>query len=567
VLGKRLKTLWLAVLVGLLASSAVPGVSHASFVTRTGEQLVLDGKPYRFTGLNVYNANSRGECWYAMASGPALDDALNAIGSGKKVIRAWFFQTLATTAGQRDWSGFDHTLAVANAHGYKVIATLTNQWPDCDTAAGFKNESWYAGGYTSPDPGGTVSYRAWAAEIATRYRNSPAVLAWQLVNEAEVKPAPAGPCSANAPALLKSFATDVSAVVKAADPNHLVSLGTLGGGQCGAQGSEYQDVHDVSAIDLCEYHDYNAASVAMPGDQWNGLQVRLDQCKALDKPVFIGETGIKPSEVGGTLASRAAAFEAKLRAQFSAGVVGELVWAWSNLGSSLSDYDVGPGDPALDVLGRYPVEAEAPASASSLSVALVPAFRQTISASQCAARGGTGSAHGMPLAFTSCNPPGYVPGTAARLGTGSVASAQLGRVLGDLTTAADEADLSLNLSIGDVRAIASGGDYAPTATGADVTLLVKVRLSDNASGPAQADAATATDFELKAPADCSVTVGPEGSSCMVSTSVDSLTPGSVNEGESMVMQSFRMRVNDSGPNGIRGDADDRNFAQQGIYIP
>ena len=28
-----------------------------------------------------------------------------------------------------------------------------------------------------------------------------------------------------------------------------------------------------------------------------------------------------------------------------------------------------------------------------------------------------------------------------------------------------------------------------------------------------------------------------------------------------------VRVNDAGANGIRGDADDRLFAQQGLYIP
>jgi mannan endo-1,4-beta-mannosidase len=565
--GKALQTLAFAGLIGLLSSLAFAATVKASFVSRTGQRLVLEGKPFRFTGLNIYNANSRGECWYTMASGSALDDALNAIGSGKKVIRAWFFQTLATNAGQRDWSGFDHTLDVARDRGYKVIATLANQWPDCEPVAGYKDASWYGGGYMNPDPGGTVSYRTWATQVAARYKDDPAVLAWQLMNEAEVKPAPVGPCAANAPALLKSFAADVSAAVKSADPNHLISLGTLGSGQCGAQGSEYQDVHDVSTIDLCEYHDYNEASTPIPGDQWNGLQVRLDQCKALGKPVFVGETGIKPSEVGGTLASRAAAFEAKFRAQFSAGVVGELVWAWSNQGSTLADYDVGAGDPVLDVLGRHPVEVDAPASASPLSVALVPAFRQTISASQCTARGGTGSTHGTPLALTSCNPPGYVAGTAAKLGNQSVASAQLVPVLGDLTTAVDEADLSLALSASDVRSIASGGDYVPSAGGPDVTLVVKMRLSDNASGPARADAATVTDFELKAPLDCSVTAGPEGANCAVLTSVDSLTPGSISEGESMVMQSFRVRLNDSGLNGIRGDRDDRNFAQQGIYVP
>ena len=91
----------------------------------------------------------------------------------------------------------------------------------------------------------------------------------------------------------------------------------------------------------------------MPGDQFNGLQVRIDQCNALDKPLFVGEAGIRPNDVGGTLQARADAFDAKLDAQISAGVVGELAWAWSSLGSTLGDYDVGPDDPLLDVLAAY----------------------------------------------------------------------------------------------------------------------------------------------------------------------------------------------------------------------
>ncbi len=326
------------------------------FVERAGTRLFLQGNPYRFTGLNIYNANSDGdeECWYAMSSGSTLGDSLDAIGSGKEAIRAWFFQSLATTGGQRDWSAFDHTLSVARTHGVKVIVTLTNQWGDCE-AGGYKADSWYTGGYKQADPGGTASYRAWVSEVVTRYRNDPTILAWQLVNEAEVKPNPdlTTPCSPNAAATLKSFATDVSGLVKSIDPNHLVSLGTMGGGQCGAQSAEYSDLHSVPTIDLCEYHDYDQPQAPMPGDQWNGLQVRIDQCNALGKPLFVGETGIKPNQVGGTLQARADAFDAKLSAQFSAGVVGELVWAWSALGSTLNDFDVGAGDPVLEVLGDY----------------------------------------------------------------------------------------------------------------------------------------------------------------------------------------------------------------------
>jgi hypothetical protein len=152
--------------------------------------------------------------------------------------------------------------------------------------------------------------------------------------------------------ILRSFAADVSDLIKSIDPNHLVSLGTMGGGQCGAQGAEYQSVHDPPSIDFCEYHDYSP-DATMPGDQWNGLQVRLDQCAILNKPLLVDETGIRPSDVGGSLQARVDAFRAKFTAQFNAGVVGELVWAWDKDGSTLDNYDVGPGDPVLTLLAAF----------------------------------------------------------------------------------------------------------------------------------------------------------------------------------------------------------------------
>ena len=348
--GKRTLAVWVSVVAAM--SIALPGGAAAegqqSFVTAAGTQLRLDGAPYRFTGLNIYNANSSGvACTSAMSTGPALDDALTAIGPGKTAMRAWFFQSMATTNGLRDWSAFDHTLAVAHARGVKVIAVLTNQWGDCELPTGFKNETWYQGGYTAMDPSGTTSYRDWVAEIVDRYKDDPTILAWQLINESTVKPSFFGPCSLNGATLLRSFAIDVGGLVKSLDSNHLVSLGTMGGGQCGAQESEYQTVHDVPEIDLCEYHDYDGPLEPMTGDEWNGLAVRMQQCGALGKPLFVGETGIRPSDVGNTLQARAAAWRAKLNAQFEAGVVGELAWAWSDQGSTLDNFEIGPGDPAL----------------------------------------------------------------------------------------------------------------------------------------------------------------------------------------------------------------------------
>lgn len=209
-----------------------------------------------------------------------------------------------------------------------------------------------------------------------------------------------------------------------------------------------------------------------------------------------------------------------------------------------------------------------PASATPLSVSLVPALRQTISSTQCSARGGTNSTHGPPLNFLSCNPPGYVPGTAARIGPLGSGSGSFTAVTGDPATPADEADISLALNLTDVQNRATGADYAPNAAGPDVSLVAKLRLSDTFNGHVRRWAATAEDFQFLVPANCTVTASSAtGSTCAASTTADAVTPGAVLEQRAAVFQVFRVRVDDSGSNGIRGDADDRSFAQQGIYIP
>ena len=144
-------------------------------------------------------------------------------------------------AGSGTGAAFDHTLAVARAHGVKVIATLDQPMGRLRSRAGTRTDSWYTDGYKQLDPAGIVSYRDWVARSCPATANDPTILAWQLINEAEVKPSRDGSCcSPNAAATLKSFATDVSGLVKSIDRNHLVSLGTIGGGQCGAHSARVQ---------------------------------------------------------------------------------------------------------------------------------------------------------------------------------------------------------------------------------------------------------------------------------------------------------------------------------------
>ena len=334
-----------------------------------GTHLELDGQPFTFTGMNIYNANSDDWCANNMDHG-LFEQALSDIGLGgvhggdHGVIRAWFFQPLATPdkTGPRDWTRFDRTIAAAKAAGYYVIPTLGNQWGECGhkgATAGYKTIDWYRTGYTQLQPEDAVyttyaSYRDWVAEVVARYKDEPAILAWQLLNEAETNADQPGGCPAGPEAYdaLAPWASDVSGLIKSIDPNHLVSLGTIGTGQCGTSGAQYKALHAIPTIDLCEYHDYDPWA-AMPGDAFNGLALRIQQCGELGKPLFVGEVGLRPVDVGGSYDSRTASLRAKLQTQRGAGVVGHVVWSWGPAPRSLNGYDIGPGDdvPALLAAG------------------------------------------------------------------------------------------------------------------------------------------------------------------------------------------------------------------------
>ena len=217
-----------------------------------------------------------------------------------------------------------------------MIATLGNQWVHCDGpgagAGSYKDDAWYTNGYKQPDAAGTQSYRDWVAEIVARYKNNPNILAWQLMNEAEVKPSEGSASwSLNAEQTLKAFATDVSGLVKSIDSNHLVSLGKIGGGQCGAQGDKYQDLHNIPTIDLCEYHDYGSPTRRCPatsstacGAGSRSAMPLASRCSSAKRAS--ARTTFHPTSSRVPAVQPRERIRGEFRAQFAAGVGGELVW-------------------------------------------------------------------------------------------------------------------------------------------------------------------------------------------------------------------------------------------------
>jgi hypothetical protein len=358
----------LAGLGGNAFATADPNV-----ISRSGSTLMLHGKAYRFTGVNAYEL---GTLWSvnagcgAQLSTAQLDAFFGAL-RPDSVVRFWAFQAQGVnrTTKRLDFTGLDRVFRAAERHGQRVLPVLGNQDGSCDDGH-WKDKAWYAGGFAKRynDDGrglNTVPYSSWVSSVVNRYKASPALAMWEPLNEPEATDCTAGfrgnacyahhpACPAGAATALRHFFDVVGAQIKRLDPKHLVASGLIGGGQCGAQGAEYQTVHASAYIDVATYHDYGQDTAALPGDQWNGMSVRLRQAKALSKPLVTEEVGIasSPNHATGCVepAVRASLLRHKMTAQMTAGARGFLVWNYGPVAQRGCSYDVTTGDPAMTVL-------------------------------------------------------------------------------------------------------------------------------------------------------------------------------------------------------------------------
>jgi mannan endo-1,4-beta-mannosidase len=343
------------------SASSTPSQS-SGFVERDGTSLTLNGQPDRFVGINIFMAASGGTP--ASCGGelyPNVDVPLSKMPNGV-VIRFWAFQNFFVSHGSFNWTNFDQVLAIAAAHDDKVIPVLANQYSYCDGAA--KDLAWYQSGYENTvEPGDVVPYLQYVTDAVNRYANNPTIAMWQLVNEGEAVNRN-GSCNESAAlAALIAFSNNVGGLIHSHDPNSLVSLGTLAGYSgsgaqwCGATNNDYQTLMASPGSDVCDFHDYGYPNHPMGMPFGPDLATAIEMCHADDKPLMVGETGIMADTTAG-LASRAAEFTAKFSAQFGAGVVGELMWEWTNApdyvfpkrNTTYSDYGVFPRDPSLGVL-------------------------------------------------------------------------------------------------------------------------------------------------------------------------------------------------------------------------
>jgi hypothetical protein len=202
-----------------------------------------------------------------------------------------------------------------------------------------------------------------------------------------------------------------------------------------------------------------------------------------------------------------------------------------------------------------------PKGAGPLSISLVPAYNPCTSPN---------STHGSPLASPSCNQPVQ---TSDYLTVGTADSNQrptksygalVSEVqIGDPATAADEADVQLTFALRDVRNKSDLSDY----TG-ELRAEQGLRITDKDNGYG-GGSATASDLSYGFTVPCAATADTTiGAECSLTTSADTLVPGTIREGKRAVWDLGELRVFDGGSDRLASTgADNTLFEVQGIFVP
>jgi hypothetical protein len=194
-----------------------------------------------------------------------------------------------------------------------------------------------------------------------------------------------------------------------------------------------------------------------------------------------------------------------------------------------------------------------PRGATPFRVPLTPAYQECTSPNRT---------HGPPLSDGSCAPPQQ---TSAHLTIGTPdANGQGASSVGNVVYVVSSGDVEVSASVSDVREQGTLADY----TG-ELSVEQAVQLTDRSNGPSGDEPATvqASPFRFAVP--CTATVSTTtGSSCSLTSSFNSILPGSVVAGRRAIWELGEIDVFDGGTDGQAGTAGDNTlFERQGLFVP
>ncbi|KAG2023407.1 CEL4b mannanase [Coprinopsis cinerea AmutBmut pab1-1] len=245
---------WLLCLGSLIGTSfAAPGrpsKAPRGFVQTRGRSFELDGKPFYFVGANSYWLPHLTNQRDVEATFREMRDA------GIKVLRTWGFNAINATelpealasnlTYYQVWDGpkwklndgpqglhrLDNIVETAGKYGIKVIIAFTNNWGAYGGSSLYVN--WIAGSQGTHDTFYTdrrivAEYQRYVRVLVSRYKHSPNIFAWELMNEARCRgDMQGGPECVAGSDIITHWYREQSDFIRSLDRHHLITTGGEG---------------------------------------------------------------------------------------------------------------------------------------------------------------------------------------------------------------------------------------------------------------------------------------------------------------------------------------------------
>jgi hypothetical protein len=259
--------------------SSVAEVPNSSLAYAQGNKIMLEGKEFKVSGLNVYDLSEIS----ASGNQSELERTLKVISdSGANTVR---FMAFSSHKADTFLKIFDTSKNLGL--DLKFVPVFGNHWADMEAPGSkfIKKDDWYINDYKK-------DYLPHVLETVKALADRPEILMFELVNEPE-----------GTNAVIRNFADDVSAkirqVEKSAENNHLISFGLGGAGHKGMIGHEFKDLTGIPNIDIVTAHDYTFDKKQSTETTISPVfQEHMQYASELDKPFVLGEIGIKVRENG-----------------------------------------------------------------------------------------------------------------------------------------------------------------------------------------------------------------------------------------------------------------------------
>lgn len=288
-------------------------------VDRSTARFMLNGQPFMAAGTNSYYLMQ--DYTYGRSSTADSFDMYQKLGIN--VVRTWGFADgtrfshsgdpviLQESPGvyrEKAFAAMDHVINEAGKRGVRLIIPLVNYW---DNFGGMNQYVAWAGRsgrdafYT--DSTAKQLYKNYVRDFLNRrntlngklYKDDPAIMAWELANEAKVMTNPGG-------AIMEGWYREMAQYVKSLDSNHLIGTGEEGFEATkdgysstydkdwlfsGSEGTGFTRNTAIPEIDFAGVHLYPHlwGLKAADGDTW--IRDHAAVARKYGKPLLVGEFG------------------------------------------------------------------------------------------------------------------------------------------------------------------------------------------------------------------------------------------------------------------------------------